>query len=125
MPSHDKHVQQILQNRRVLAHLNVTSSNHRDCCATVVFYIALHQIDRYLATKGVNEELADSHKKRNWWIQNTADLKRAWTPYRRLYDASIDSRYLCKTPSELRLNTLLQKLDDVEQQVSKVLGQTI
>ena len=125
MPSHNKHVQQILQNRRVLAHLDVTCSDHRDWCATVAFYIALHQIDRYLAAKGVKEELADSHKKRNWWIQTTGDLKHAWPPYRSLYDASIDTRYLCRMPSEERLDALLENLDDVEQQVSKVLGQTV
>jgi hypothetical protein len=57
---------------------------------TVIFYTALHVIERYLACKGLHP--AD-HTARDAYLRRVRGLKPIWLDYRRLKDESIRARY--------------------------------
>lgn len=60
MPYKDKHLEIIKTNYNALVHLsNPDPSSYTDWCVTIIFYMALHYIQAYLA-EAANEH-PDSH----------------------------------------------------------------
>jgi len=88
MPTTNQHLRKVDFNRRFL---NGIPGTFPDWLVTVRFYIAVHTVDAYLATKGV--ERVRDHRKRRWWLGDEKLLRRVETDYRQLEDLSVDARY--------------------------------
>ncbi len=90
MPSEQDHTRQARHNREFLSTFDRDSTPYLDWMVTVVFYTALHVIERYLARKGLHP--AD-HTARDAYLRRVRGLKPIWSDYRRLKDESIRARY--------------------------------
>jgi hypothetical protein len=86
---------------------------------TVVFYTAVHLVEQFLAHRG--QDLL-SHKTRERFISQNADLKSIWSVYRELKYQSERARYLAVRfqPDEVR--KLEGKLRQVETFIQELLG---
>jgi hypothetical protein len=83
----DNHGEQVKHNMACHTYLAQGGSYH-DWCTTVIFYIALHMVDQYLAKYGWHPR---NHTERYSYIRNY--LQNIRVEYNHLYHASRRSRY--------------------------------
>ena len=118
MPSQREHAFQVLHNREFLATFDLDNSPFLDWAVTVVFYMAVHLVEQFLAHRG--QDLL-SHKTRERFISQSADLKPIWSVYRELKYQSERARYLAARfqPDEVR--KLEGKLRQFETHIQELL----
>jgi hypothetical protein len=119
MPSPREHAFQVLHNREFLATFDLDNSPFLDWAVTVIFYMAVHLVEHFLAHQG--QDLL-SHQTRERFISQSADLKPIWSAYRELKYQSERARYLVARfqPDEVR--KLEGKLRQVETHIEGLLG---
>lgn len=85
-----------------------------DWAVTGTFYEALHYVDGFLITKGVD---APRHSERNSIVEKDATLGQIWPEYSQLYNDSKMARYECHefTQEDVRLlrNAYLKPIKDL------------
>ncbi len=92
MPNSNKHLQIINHNYNALSHLsNPNPSNYTDWCITIIFYMALHFVQAYLADKK-NEHITN-HSTLQQKIREDQNLRSTYNTYRHLQDDSVNARY--------------------------------
>ena len=92
MPDINKHLQIANHNYEVLSHLSKPNpSNYTDWCVTLIFYMALHLVQAYLAEKKNNHPT--DHPTIQKIIQEDTNLKSIYMLYRHFQDDSVDARY--------------------------------
>lgn len=92
MPEKNQHLQIVAQNYEALSHLSKPNpSEYTDWCATIIFYMALHFVEAYLAEKKGRHTTI--HKILLQEIIDDPNLKSIYHNYRHLKDDSETARY--------------------------------
>jgi len=106
MPSLNEHRFKADRNREVLAHLEIANPPNFDWIVTLQFYIALHEVESYLATKYRH---SGTHKQRNDYFYNFRELHPIEPDFISLEDLSRDARYKATTmlPADARAGASL------------------
>jgi DNA-binding ferritin-like protein len=101
MPTTAQHSDQIDRNRACISFLQTADPRFYDWEITGMFYIAVHQVERYLYEK--SGQHIDNHEIRNKMMGQTTDFKPIWLDYRTLQEMSRDARYNCfpMTPEDV------------------------
>ena len=112
MPSYIRHDEQYRHNKKILNDISALSCN--DWKVTIVFYCAVHKIEKFLSKVGPSGIHNSSHKARHKNVTNIAALKSIANQYQVLYMLSIKSRYNCLTIKNDELNKALDMLSIIE-----------
>lgn len=92
MPDTNEHLQIVNQNYAALSHLSKPDpSVYTDWCVTIIFYMALHLVQAYLADK--KNEHTTNHPTLQKNISEDQNLKSMYGNYRHLQDDSANARY--------------------------------
>ena len=89
MPTPQEHRSQAEQNEFFVSQLD---NPFWDWAVTGTFYEALHYVDAFLKTKGIDPP---RHADRNNEVEKDATLSKVWMEYKQLYDDSKLARYEC------------------------------
>lgn len=90
MPSAAEHEKKKDHNWEFVSFLEANSAAFNDWVVTGLFYIALHQVDRYFA---LSNKHFNNHHDRNNWISRLHALRPIWPDYRDLQHKSRTARY--------------------------------
>lgn len=85
-----QHLQKATENEKFAQTIDTNTVAGIEWAITVKFYIALHYIQAYLASKGQNYF---RHESRGDAIERDPKIRNAYDDYRELYDISRDARY--------------------------------
>jgi len=107
MATEADHLRQANHNQRFLASLD--SATFPDWAATVMFYIAVHLVQRLFCVKGGD---GGSHDKRNRTLRRL--YPKVWREYHKLYAYSRVARYRCLQAKAEHVKFLEQRLRKVE-----------
>lgn len=122
MPTKEDHLRIVNQNFQTLGHLSRPNpSEYTDWCITIIFYMALHFIQAYLAEKkdehpGVHGQTIDK-------ILESPDIRPLYHKYRHLKDDSEDARYqgIKLTVYGMRLESL-KWYKSIQDEISKLIS---
>ena len=84
MPDRDSHLQQAQKNERFHQQFDLDTTEFHDWVITSLFYSALHYIDAYLATQGM-ESIANHAVRINQLSRANSPLSTVYPYYRHLY----------------------------------------
>lgn len=104
MPAREAHLAQAHHNTHF--YNSFDTSSYRDWAATVLFYVGLHYIDAFLATKNIHP---GSHDVRDRLVKQAEELRLIASGYFALKNSSRTARYYPPT------NFSLQHIQDLEQ----------
>lgn len=110
MATPDEHRQQAEHNREFLK--TIDKSLFPDWAATVIFYIALHEVQMMLQSKGYDLQ---NHRDRNRRLRES--FRDVWRQYSRLYNFSRLSRYRCMDTKAHQIPPLEERLVKLEAEV--------
>lgn len=93
MPLRDEHISQAQGNEEFYKGITTDRglSRFTDWAVTSLFYISVHYVDAYLDQSLKAHPKA--HDKRQFWVDNTPQLKPIASKYRQLHNRSRDARY--------------------------------
>ena len=111
MPRESMHNTQISHNLDLLDSIPET---HNDWKVTVIFYVAFHLIEKFLATKNIH---TTNHSQRFGYVRVISELKRIACEYQTLYMSSIKSRYDCQSFKNEDVETLKSLLKKIEKEM--------
>lgn len=113
MPTQTEHQKKAEHNRQFVSLFDVATTPFLDWVITGQFYVCVHLVDGYLATKG---EHPKNHRERDDQVMHY--LVSIWADYRALKDASRDARYdvIQFTPQDV--NSFSNKLTAIEAHIS-------
>lgn len=104
MPSKSDHLSGVQHNQNFLQ--TIGRRQYPDWAATVIFYIGLHYVDAFLATKNIHP---GKHDVRDKFVAQLHELRQIYDDYARLKSFSRTARYYPPTRfSESDLQTLEQ-----------------
>ncbi len=118
MPIAAVHSRQAAHNKAFLAEFNLTETIYLDWAVTVMFYVALHLVETYLATKDLHPT---AHRIRDDYLSRTADLRPIYRSYRELEHHSQKARYQGTRFSIETVETLSGDLQTIEKHIQSVL----
>lgn len=115
MPSLDEHINQYNHNKSLLNNtiFDINSTIYKDWVVTIVFYNAVHLIERELA-KISKPYHSGSHRYREKAILKEKKLKSIAAKYQALYNQSIRARYECYKFSKKDVEGVMNILNDIE-----------
>ncbi|MDD2443598.1 MAG: hypothetical protein PHS52_03750 [Desulfotomaculaceae bacterium] len=113
MPTEAKHLSQYSKNKELLSlrEFNITTTKYLDWVITIVFYSAIHLVEKELAKMCYHSK---SHEKREIAITKHHCLKMIHTEYHSLYMASIKARYDCHSYKEKDAHVFFNHLNKIE-----------
>lgn len=85
----EQHLEKARENEKFVGSIDTSSVTGVEWAVTIKFYIALHYIQAYLASKGQNYF---RHESRGDAIENDPNIRNAYDDYRELYDIARDGR---------------------------------
>lgn len=116
MPSADKHFEQYNHNKSLL-NSSLFDPNHtsfRDWVITIVFYCAVHLIERELASNSLH---SGKHSVRSNAIARFQRLRQINPHYNTIYNQSRRARYECCQFSKDDISSLVRLLHEIEQKL--------
>jgi hypothetical protein len=90
VPRPHEHLTRANENEKLARTLGTATGVAVDWAVTMLFYAALHYIDRYLAGKAFKPL---NHKQRDEEIESNGSITGIYREYRRLKDMSRQARY--------------------------------
>ena len=111
MPTRAEHEFQIGENQRVLSLLKSAKAPVPGWEVVVLFYTAVHQVERYLAESSCH---SNDHWGRNDLIKRSVELKRIWHEYSDLKDLAHEARYLVANLTPIDADRAGQDLNAIE-----------
>lgn len=121
MPGRQEHLDKAAHNERFLDTFDVDSTPYLDWVVIVAFYIALHYIDAYLASRGF-ENIPD-HRTRNNLLILDRSLGSIRDYYYQLKDDSEEARYDVRLFTTQEVNEILNVfLEPVRHHIQQLLG---
>ncbi len=91
MPSATEHKRKRDHDSKFVSFVEANSTSFKDWIVTGLFYMALHQVERYLDTK--LDKHCRSHSSRNQWLSRLKEFKPVWSDYEELRFMSEEARY--------------------------------
>lgn len=121
MPGKKKHLEIVKLNYETLSHLSKPNcSEHTDWCVTIIFYMALHFVQAYLAEK--KSKHITNHSTLQNEIRHDQNLRPIYKNYRHLQDDSENARYLGdKLPIYLMRSSTLQYFKIIQDKISTLI----
>lgn len=116
MPDAHSHFRQAQHNRDLIEALNPASTPFLDWVVTVAFYVALHRVEAWFASRELH---FGSHDQRDDWLAKVKELRHGvWPRYKELEFQSRQARYQC-VPFERDFvqNRLLILLKEIEREM--------
>ncbi len=116
MPDAQAHLRQARHNQDLIDTLDPASTHFLDWIVTVAFYVALHRVEAWFASKGLHFE---AHTQRDDWLNRAKELRRSvWPRYKELEFQSRQARYQCVSfDRDFVQNRLLLFLGEIEQEM--------
>jgi len=108
----------VQHNREFLSTFDRDATPYLDWMVTVIFYTALHVIERYLAHKGLHPT---DHTARDAYLRRVRGFKFIWLDYRRLKDESIRARYEMASFTASEVQEHEERLSRIEAHVHSLL----
>jgi len=102
MPTPAEHQTKIKHNHGFVSFLDTNSHPFQDWVIIGLYYIAVHQVERYLGTKLGKH--CNNHQERTDWVSRLGDFRPIWGDYRELEHLSRKARY----------DTVMMTANDVE-----------
>lgn len=115
MATAQDHLKQVKHNKAFLA--KIDEAEYPDWAATVIFYIAVHLVQRLFAINGWD---CENHSRRNKILRE--HFPTVWDAYQRLYIFSRTSRYRCMTVKPSDISELEHRLNRVEDEIEKLIN---
>lgn len=115
MPSAAEHHTWAQQNEAFYTHLGGSQSQYPDWAMTVIFYVALHEIEAALVAKGSR---VYSHEQRKAKLASKWPVIRQWHDF--LYTRSRDARYRCQSFSANDLALAETALASIRAEIAKL-----
>ena len=115
MPTAAEHHAWALQNETFYNELGGCQSQQPDWAMTVLYYVALHEIEAALVSDGCR---VHSHEERKAKMQQKWPILRRWHDH--LYQHSRDARYRCRRPSQKDLTLAEAALRGVRDEIAKI-----
>ena len=120
MPSADEHQENYLHNKKLLnSELFRQEGEYSDWFVTILFYEAVHLIERELAKHSLMPFHSSDHNVRMGWVSKTAWLNKIIAEYSTLYNQSIRARYKCAKFSSQDVAGLEQKFYVIENHLNQ------
>ncbi|KYF76748.1 hypothetical protein BE17_44770 [Sorangium cellulosum] len=114
------HLSQAAHNAAFLEAID--KERYPDWAVTVVFYVALHYVDAFLARKGRHEPA--THENRERLAKTFTELRRVVPQYLRLKSASVRARYHGEKPSAEDVQRLIDSpLAELRSRIEALLQQ--
>lgn len=120
MPTSKEHREKAEHNEDFVSFVEEHSSFFDDWIVTGLFYVALHEIERYLAEKAGYH--CYTHARRNRCMSRFSDLKPIWNDYQALSDLSRDARYECIPITSTDVVDAKSRLDNIKKHVRPLLS---
>ena len=118
MPTAAVHSRQAAHNKAFLAEFKLTETIYLDWAVTVMFYVALHLVEAYLASKDLHPM---AHRIRDDYLSRTADLRPIYRSYRELEHHSQKARYQGTRFNVETVEALSDDLRKIERHMQSVL----
>jgi len=120
MPTQQKHEEQVMRNKQILAldDFDSSSTQFGDWVVTIAFYTAVHLIERELAKIPYDSKHHDDREASMWACGGK--LKKIFHDYKTLKAASLRTRYHCCLFSAQDTKIYLNCLDTIENTLGKV-----
>lgn len=117
MPEANKHQKQYDSNIKLLQSpvFNIDKTKHSDWFITIVFYSAIHIIEKELSSISQHPQ---NHKERDNLIRVSPKLKRIHSQYIALQNQSRLARYACHKFIKKDIEYALKYLKEIEQTIS-------
>lgn len=117
MPDKSKHEKQFKANKILIENpvFDINRTKHSDWLMTIIFYTAVHLVEKELAILEIDSE---NHVDREKKMHNLSKLKYVTTKYDVLRQQSQRARYQCAKFQKKDLEDALKYLRDIEKAVS-------
>ena len=119
MPGINEHLKQVEHNQKFFHVLQLLSRFFPDWLVTSQFYIAVHLVDAYLATKGVHPT---QHRLRGQHLSEDKKLLPIYSEYQDLENLSRDARYAVRYPNRQDLQDCAYSLTTIRSHIRRLLA---
>lgn len=113
MPAKDKHQEQYALNKKLLKNtvFQIDTSEHMDWVITIMFYCAIHLIEKNLANINLH---SPTHEIRKSYVFKFGELKSIAAQYISLEIQSRRARYDCSNIKKSDVQTAIEYLEEIE-----------
>jgi hypothetical protein len=118
MPTPAEHQAKIKHNQDFVSFLEASSNPFQDWVIIGLYYIAVHQVERHLATKAGQH--CYTHQSRTNWMTRLSDFKPIWGDYRDLEYMSRTARYESVTMTVDDIKDAKSWLENIERRIEEM-----